>query len=299
MKANGFFHLRIVIVRLGYRDKMIWNIQGRNLDLTRRAQVMGILNVTPDSFSDGGHFTEHDTALVHARRMIAEGAAIIDIGGESSRPGALPVDAEEEIRRTIPVIRSLRAGWGGLISIDTTKSAVARAALAAGADIVNDISGLTADQEMPAVCAGSECGIVVMHMRGTPADMQENPSYADVVAEVGGFFQDRLEILRDSGISPARICFDPGIGFGKSLDHNLDLLRHIDALAPPGSPLLLGVSRKSLIGKLTGADLPADRDAATFALTSQARSKGIMLHRVHNVKGNLAALRATEGLLGV
>jgi dihydropteroate synthase len=156
MNANGFFHLRIAITRLRYPDKMIWNIQGRNLDLTRRAQIMGILNVTPDSFSDGGHFAAHDAALAHAREMISEGAAIIDIGGESTRPGALPVDADEEIRRTIPVIKSLRAEWDGLISIDTMKASVAEAALEAGADIVNDVSGLTADPEMAAVCAASD-----------------------------------------------------------------------------------------------------------------------------------------------
>ena len=297
MKANGFFHLLISFYWLSCRDKMIWNIQGRNLDLTRRAQIMGILNVTPDSFSDGGHFSAHDAALTHARKMIAEGAAIIDIGGESTRPGALPVDADEEIRRTIPVIQSLRAEWDGLISIDTMKASVAKAALDAGADIVNDVSGLTADPEMTAVCSGSDCGIVIMHMRGTPVDMQQNPSYTDVVAEVREYFQGRLNILKSHGISPARLCFDPGIGFGKTLEHNLALLRHLDEIAPSGFPLLLGVSRKSLIAKLAGAELPADRDAATFALTAMARTKGIMLHRVHDVKGNLAALRAAEGVM--
>lgn len=298
MNANGFFHLRIEIIRLNCGDMMIWNIQGRHLDLSRRAQIMGILNVTPDSFSDGGNFTGHETALAHARKMIAEGAAIIDIGGESTRPGAKPVDADEENRRTIPVIQSLRAEWDGLISIDTMKASVAQAALDAGADIVNDVTGLTADPEMAAVCAGSGCGIVIMHMRGTPADMQENPSYHDVVAEVREYLQSRLDVLKSHGISPARLCFDPGIGFGKSLDHNLALLRHLNELAPPEFPLLLGVSRKSVIAKLTGAELPSDRDAATCALTAMARMKGIMLHRVHDVKGNLAALRAAEGVLG-
>ncbi len=298
MKANGFFHLRISFFQLSCGDKMIWNIKGRNLDLTRRAQIMGILNVTPDSFSDGGHFSAHDAALAHARKMIAEGASIIDIGGESTRPGALPVDADEEIRRTIPVIQSLRAEWDGLISIDTMKAPVAQAALEAGADIVNDVSGLTTDPEMTTVCAASDCGIVIMHMRGTPADMQKNPSYTDVVAEVREYFKDRLDVLKTHGISPARLCFDPGIGFGKTLEHNLALLRHIDELAPSGFPLLLGVSRKSLIAKLTGADLPADRDAATFSFTAMARTKGIMLHRVHDVKGNLAALRIAEGVMG-
>jgi dihydropteroate synthase len=276
---------------------MIWKAASHNLDLSSQAQIMGILNVTPDSFSDGGKFSGHDAAMTHARRMIAEGASIIDIGGESTRPGASPVGAEEEMSRTIPVIRSLRAEWDGLISIDTTKAAVAEAALEARADIVNDVSGLTADPEMAAVCAAWDCGIVVMHMQGTPEDMQENPSYSDVVAEVTAFFRERLETLSHIGIDPARICFDPGIGFGKSLAHNLALLRNLERLAPPGHPLLLGVSRKSIIGKLTGPDLPADRDAATIALTAQARLKNIMLHRVHDVRGNLAALRVTEGIL--
>jgi dihydropteroate synthase len=287
-----------VLSRLVSGNKMIWKTSGRNLDLSTLAQVMGILNVTPDSFSDGGKFSGHDSAITHARSMIAEGAAIIDIGGESTRPGATPVGTEEEIRRTIPVIHSLRAEWDGLISIDTTKAAVAKAALEAGADIVNDVSGLTADPEMIPVCFASDCGIVIMHMQGTPTDMQENPSYSDVVEEVTAFFRERLNTLSAAGIDPARICFDPGIGFGKSLAHNVGLLRNLDELAPQGYPLLLGVSRKSFIGKLTGTGLPADRDAATIALTAQARMKGIMLHRVHDVRGNLAALRVTEGVHG-
>lgn len=273
---------------------MIWNIQGRPLDLSQHAQIMGILNVTPDSFSDGGLFSAKAAAIAQARKMIAEGAAMIDIGGQSTRPGAQPVEADEEILRTIPIIRSLRAEWGGLISIDTMKSSVAHAALEAGANIVNDVSGLTADPQMAKVCAKSDCGIIVMHMHGTPENMQENPSYTDVVAEIRAYFQERLECLKAHGISPTRLCFDPGIGFGKTLEHNLALLRHIHELAPPGFPLLLGISRKSLIGKLTGADLPADRDAATAAFTAMARSKGVMLHRVHDVKGNHAALRVAE-----
>ena len=165
------------------------------------------------------------------------------------------------------------------------------------ASAVSVVLEKTKKAALAAVCADSDGGIVIMHMRGTPADMQKNPSYSDVVAEVREFFDERLETLGKLGIAPARLCFDPGIGFGKTLEHNLALLRHIDELAPPGFPLLLGVSRKSLIAKLTGADLPADRDAATFALTSMARTKGIMLHRVHDVKGNLAALRVAEGVM--
>lgn len=275
---------------------MIWKTNGRNLDLSAQAQVMGILNTTPDSFSDGGKFDAPAAALGHARQMISEGAAIIDIGGESTRPGALAVSAEQEIRRTAATIRAIRSEWDGLISIDTTKSSVAREALAAGADIVNDVSGLTADPEMAAVCAASDCGIVIMHMQGTPADMQDTPTYSDVTEDVRRFFVDRLAYLTTLGIDPTRLCFDPGIGFGKTLEHNLALLQHLPALAPSGRPLLLGVSRKSFLAKITAAAELHERDAPTAALTALARSRGIMLHRVHDVKGNLAALRATEAL---
>lgn len=275
---------------------MIWKTNGHNLDLSAQAQVMGILNTTPDSFSDGGKFDAPAAALAHARQMISEGAAIIDIGGESTRPGALAVSAEQEIRRTAPTIRAIRSEWDGLISIDTTKSSVAREALAAGADIINDVSGLTADPEMAAVCATSDCGIVIMHMQGTPADMQDTPTYSDVTEDVRRFFVDRLAHLTTFDIDPTRLCFDPGIGFGKTLEHNLALLQHLPALAPSGRPLLLGVSRKSFLAKITAAAEPHERDAPTAALTALARSRGIMLHRVHDVKGNLAALRATEAL---
>jgi dihydropteroate synthase len=275
---------------------MIWKTNGRNLDLGTRSEVMGILNVTPDSFSDGGRFGAPSAALAHARQMISEGAAIIDVGGESTRPGALPVPAVEEIRRTAPVIRALRSEWDGLISIDTTKADVAREALAAGADIVNDVSGLTADPEMAAVCAASGCGIVIMHMQGTPADMQDAPEYTDVVAEIRDFFAARLADLTELGIAPERLCFDPGIGFGKSLQHNLALLRNLSSLPPAGRPLLLGISRKSFLARITAANEPPDRDAPTAALTALARTNGIMLHRVHNVKANLAALRAAEAI---
>jgi dihydropteroate synthase len=275
---------------------MIWNINGRILDLGTHGQIMGILNTTPDSFSDGGKFNAPAAALAHARQMISEGAAILDIGGESTRPGATPVSAGEEIRRTIPVIRAIRAEWDGLISIDTTKASVAREAIAAGADIVNDVSGLTADPEMATLCAGSACGIIIMHMQGTPSTMQDCPAYSDVIAEVRGFFANRLAQLADIGIAPSRLCFDPGIGFGKTLGHNLALLRNLPALAPTDRPLLLGVSRKSFLTKITAAAEPQDRDAPTAALTALARSRGIMLHRVHDVKANLAALRTAEAI---
>ena len=278
---------------------MFWKTRHATLDLSRHARVMGILNVTPDSFSDGGAHAAPATALTHARRMIAEGAAIIDIGGESTRPGATPVSADEEIARTAPVVAALRAEWCGLISIDTSKAAVAASALAAGADIVNDVSGLRADPGMAPLCASSGCGVVVMHMQGEPRTMQHAPHYTDVVAEVAAFFAARAAALTAAGIEPAAICYDPGIGFGKSPAHNLALLRALHHLGPPGRPLLLGISRKSFLAKLIGTDDPARRDSPTAALTMLARTQGIMLHRVHAVQPNLDAIRAAEAVLGV
>jgi len=259
---------------------------------------MGILNVTPDSFSDGGEHLGIPVALAHARRMIAEGAGVIDIGGESTRPGAEPVPLAEEIARTVPLVAALRAEWDGLISIDTSKAAVAEAALAAGADIVNDVSGLLADPEMAGVCADHCCGVVVMHMQGTPRSMQIAPHYSDVVAEVGEFFRERLRSLVAAGIDPEALCFDPGIGFGKTLEHNLALLRGLGELSAAGRPLLLGVSRKSFLGRILRTDDVDAREWPTVAITANAREKGVMLHRVHAVRPNFEALRMTEAILG-
>lgn len=278
---------------------MIWKTRRLVLDLSHRAQVMGILNVTPDSFSDGGAHFEVERAITHARQMIAEGVEIIDIGGESTRPGAAVVAVDEEIARTVPVIAALREEWGGLISIDTSKAAVAEAAIAAGADIVNDVSGLLADPEMTSTCARSGCGVVVMHMQGSPQTMQKSPSYRDVVAEVRVFFEERFTTLTAAGIDPLALCFDPGIGFGKSVDHNLALLRALGEISVVGRPLLLGVSRKSFIGKILGSDDLSAREWPTVAITSSAREKGVMLHRVHAVRPNLEALRMTEAILGI
>ncbi|MGL5018945.1 MAG: dihydropteroate synthase [Luteolibacter sp.] len=277
---------------------MIWKTRRGILELTHRGQVMGILNVTPDSFSDGGEYLETAGAMEHARRMIGEGAAIIDIGGESTRPGAAAVSAADEIARTVPVVAALRQEWDGLISIDTSKAVVAEAALAAGADIVNDVSGLLADPEMVAVCAKYRCGVVVMHMQGNPRTMQIAPCYANVVVEVRGFFEERWQALVGAGIDPAALCFDPGIGFGKTLEHNLELLRGLGELSVAGRPLLLGVSRKSFLGRILGTtDLEA-REWPTVAITASAREKGVMLHRVHSVRPNVEALRMTEAILG-
>ena len=277
---------------------MIWRTRRAALDLSRRARVMGILNVTPDSFSDGGSHFGIEAALAHAREMIVQGVDIIDVGGESTRPGSLPVPADEETKRTAPVIRALRAEWEGLISIDTSKAAVAKAAIESGADIVNDVSGLRADPQMADVCATSRCGVVVMHMQGTPQNMQVAPHYADVVSEVADFFKERMASLTAQGIAPENICVDPGIGFGKTLDQNIALLKALNKIAPAGRPLLLGVSRKSCIaGMLESTDIK-ERDWPTVAITSWARQQGAMLHRVHEVRPNLQALRMTEAIMG-
>ena len=276
---------------------MIWRTRRGALDLTRRARVMGILNVTPDSFSDGGSHFGIDAAMAHAREMIAQGVDIIDIGGESTRPGSLPVPADEETMRTAPVIQALRAEWDGLISIDTSKATVAKAAIECGADIVNDVSGLRADPQMADVCATSRCGVVVMHMQGTPQNMQVAPHYTEVVSEVADFFNERMASLAAQSIDPVNICVDPGIGFGKTLDQNIALLRALNRIAPAGRPLLLGVSRKSCIaGMLESTDIK-ERDWPTVAITSWARQQGTMLHRVHEVRSNLQALRMTEAIM--
>jgi dihydropteroate synthase len=284
---------------LGQADtsSLKWRVRGRELDLSREGIMMGILNVTPDSFSDGGLYLGVEGAMVHARQMIAEGAGILDIGGESTRPGAAEVTVAEEIERTIPVIRALRQEWDGLISIDTSKSEVAAEALAAGADIVNDITGLTGDEAMAGVCRESRCGVVVMHMQGTPRDMQIAPVYSDVVAEIRAFFEERLQNLTELGLDAETLCFDPGIGFGKTLAHNLELLANLGQLAPEGHPLLLGVSRKSFIGRILNSTSPQDRDAPTVAITANARMAGVMIHRVHAVRANLEAVRMTEAIL--
>lgn len=263
---------------------------------------MGILNVTPDSFSDGGESNTMELAVKRAGEMRDDGALIIDIGGESTRPGAAVVSVEEEMARVVPVIRGLRERRefdGVYISVDTSKAAVARAAIEAGADIVNDVTGCTADAEMIGVCAEEGVGVVVMHMQGTPETMQDNPSYEDVRREVQGFFAERLETLVEAGVDAECVCFDPGIGFGKSDGHNLSLLANINEISVGGRPVLLGVSRKSLFGRLLGIKSPQERDAATVAVTTLARRCGCMLHRVHEVRGNHDALRMTEQLMGV
>lgn len=276
---------------------MLWQLPRQTLDLTDKGAVMGILNVTPDSFSDGGQHIAIDTAVAHAHRMIDQGAAIIDIGGESTRPGAPAVPADVEMARTIPVIEQLRAQSDVLISIDTSKAAVARAATAAGADIINDVSGLTADPDMLPLCSETNAGIVIMHMQGTPRTMQQNPTYNDVVSDIRSFFNRQLLACEAAHIASERIIFDPGIGFGKTLAHNLALLRNLDQLSASGRPLLVGASLKSFIGKILHSEHIDDRAWPTVALTAYTRQSSARIFRVHEVQDNVDALRMTEAML--
>ena len=280
---------------------MIWRTKTRTFDLAARGLIMGVLNVTADSFSDGGQFLTLENAVAHAQRLAAEGAEIIDIGGESTRPGAEPVSEAEEMRRVIPVIERLSAinhqpSTFPALSIDTMKPAVARAALACGAEIVNDVSGLR-DPAMREVVRASGAGAIAMHMQGTPRDMQHAPEYENVVAEIREFFRQTFTACLASGIDPMRLAFDPGIGFGKTFAHNLALLRNLDSMRVESRPLVLGVSRKSFIGKALGLAHPADREWPTVALTSYGRTRGARVFRVHDVRPNVEALRMTEAIL--
>lgn len=282
---------------------MLWETPLHTFDLRRRAVIMGVVNVTTDSFSDGGQFIDVDAAVTHALELAAEGAGIIDVGGESTRPGAEPVSEEEELRRVIPVIERLARHSASqpaltrfLVSIDTMKPVVARAAMAAGAAIINDVSGLR-DPAMIDVARETGAGVIAMHMQGTPGDMQKAPHYEDVCAEVREFFRQTYDRCLACGMIAARIAFDPGIGFGKALAHNLALLRNLASMRVAGRPLVLGVSRKSFIGKVLGTAALEDREWPTVALTSYGRTQGANVIRVHAVRRNVEALRMTEAIL--
>jgi dihydropteroate synthase len=275
---------------------MFWKVSPRTLDLSKRALLMGVLNVTPDSFSDGGRWVDAEGAIAAGLAMAAEGADLLDVGGESSRPGAEPVSPAEELRRVLPVIEALAAQSPCLISVDTSKPEVAREALRHGASVVNDITGLR-QAPMRRVLLESGAGAIAMHMQGSPATMQAAPAYGDVVAEVGAFLKESLRLCVAEGIAPEQLLFDPGIGFGKTVGHNLLLLSHLDSLRAAGRPVALGVSRKSFLGALTGSPALEDRAWPTVALTSFARSRGAVLIRVHEVRANAEALRMTEAIL--
>jgi dihydropteroate synthase len=275
---------------------MLWSTRTRTFDLSRRGLIMGVLNVTPDSFSDGGQWVDFEAAVAHGLEMAAHGADILDVGGESTRPGAEPVPETEELRRVVPVIERLSQESDAVISIDTMKPSVARAAVAAGAAIVNDITGLRSP-EMRAIVRDTGAAGIAMHMQGEPRTMQADPHYSDVCNEIRDFFRQVFEACLTSGIEPMRLAFDPGIGFGKTLAHNLALLGNLESLRIGERPFVVGVSRKSFIGKILGSTEITDREWPTVALTSYLRERGASVFRVHDVKPNSHALRMTEAML--
>ena len=259
---------------------------------------MGILNVTPDSFSDAGRYLHPDKALAHASDLVDQGADIVDFGGESTRPGASPVSAGEEADRVLPVIEAFLAEFPEVpVSIDTSKASVARAAVRAGARIINDVTGLTGDPEMIHVAASTGAGIVVMHMRGRPQTMQRAPRYRDVLREVRAFLLCQGRRAIEAGLAKECLAFDPGLGFGKTLDHNLQILKHLGAFGFWQRPVLLGASKKSFIGKVLQSDCLATRKWPTVALTSYAIEQGARIIRVHDVRPNVQAARMTEAIL--
>lgn len=267
------------------------------LDLSSRTHIMGILNVTPDSFSDGGRYTDSEKALQHAREMIAAGADILDIGGESTRPGAQPVSDAEELARIIPIIERLAAETSVPLSVDTYKSAVARKALAAGASIVNDISGLRFSPDMAQVAADAGAGIVIMHIKGTPRDMQQNPVYDDVVTEVMAYLEEGIELAVKAGVDQEKILIDPGIGFGKTLEHNLMLLRRLDEFRVLGRPILLGTSRKKFIGTVLDIPVPEERVDGTAATVALGIERGAQIVRVHDVARMKQVARMMDAII--
>lgn len=273
-----------------------WSVRGHRLDNSDHTLVIGVLNVTPDSFSDGGRYLDHEAAVAHGLEMWAQGADLIDVGGESTRPGASDVHAGEEAARVVPVIADLVA-HGVLTSVDTAKAAVAALAVEAGAVAINDVTALS-DPAMATVAAATECGVVLMHMQGTPRTMQADPHYRDVVAEVKEYLLRRVDHAVAAGIAPDRICLDPGIGFGKNLEHNLDLLGSgVAALAGLGHPVLVGASRKSFLEKVLGPIPAAERDTATVAAHTLAIAFGAAGLRVHNVVEGLRSARIADAIV--
>lgn len=269
--------------------------RGKTLTLGTNTHVMGILNVTPDSFSDGGNYLDVQQAIVHAETMVAEGATLIDIGGESSRPGASPVSVNEELARVLPVVRALADTVDVLLSIDTYKAEVARRALEAGAHVVNDITALCSDPNMAATIAEMDAGVVLMHMKGTPRTMQHAPEYNDVVNEVCAWLKKKIQNAEAQGIAPERIIIDPGIGFGKTTKHNLELLKRLSEFRALKKPLLIGTSRKSFIGKILAVPV-TERVEGTAATVCWAIAHGADIVRVHDVKANVRAAQMTDAL---
>jgi dihydropteroate synthase len=260
-----------------------------------RPSVMGVVNVTPDSFSDGGVHLAADDAVAAARRMVDEGAAIVDVGGESTRPGSDGVDADEELRRVVPVLEALD---GVPVSIDTSKAAVARRALALGAELVNDVTALRGDPELAVVVADADAYLCLMHMRGEPRTMQTSPSYDDVVSDVKAFLEERLAFAVAAGVAEENVCLDPGIGFGKTVEHNFELIRRLDELVAIGRPLLVGFSRKSSLGRIMGdAHATTGTTAASLGVAVVAYERGATILRAHDVREHVEALAAARAVV--
>lgn len=276
----------------------VWQVRARSLEFDHAPLLMGIVNATPDSFSDGGSFLAPEAAVDHALRLVAEGADIIDVGGESTRPGAEPVSAAEEIRRVIPVVRRIAELSRVILSIDTTKAEVARESIAAGAQIVNDISGLTFDPRMTQVCADTGVGVVCMHIRGTPQTMQHDPRYDDVVGEVRDFLAGRLAELAAEGIPCERVAVDPGIGFGKTSEHNIEILRHVSRFRELGRPVCIGHSRKRFLKRLLGRPVD-ERLFATVGVAVAVALQGADILRIHDVAAVHDAIAACRALFRV
>jgi dihydropteroate synthase len=258
-------------------------------------KLMGVVNVTPDSFSDGGLYLDSDAAVAHGEKLLRDGASILDVGGESTRPGAVEVDEAEELHRTEPVVAVLSSET--TVSIDTSKLAVAEAAIDAGASIVNDVTALRRDPEMAVLCADRGVGVVLMHMPGNPRTMQDNPTYEDVVDEIKAFLDERIEVAVAAGVEEERIWLDPGIGFGKTVEHNLDLLRRLAELRKLGRPLVIGTSRKSFIGRIDGSEVD-ERLGGSIASSVLAAAEGADVLRVHDVAETAQAMRVAEAILG-
>lgn len=274
--------------------KLIWSRY--SLDLGRKTHIMGILNITPDSFSDGGRHFDLSRAVDHALQMADEGADIIDIGGESTRPGSDPVSLDEEIRRTVPVIRAIAQRVSVPLSIDTYKAEVAKQALDAGAAIVNDISGLRFDPEMPKIVAAYKVPVVVMHIKGTPKNMQTSPSYTALIPEIIDYFRECISIATKAGISEEMIILDPGIGFGKTFEHNLQILNRLTEFSVLGKPLLVGPSRKAFIGKILAGAPPSERLEGTAAAVTASILHGAHIVRVHDVKEMARVARVADAI---
>jgi dihydropteroate synthase len=261
-----------------------WNLPDCTLEIGRRPLVMGIVNVTPDSFSDGGRFAAADPAVAHALELALQGADLLDIGGESTRPGAAPVPLEEELRRVVPVVQALAARTSIPLSVDTSKAEVARCCLERGARIINDVTALTGDPDMVSVARDYRAGVVLMHMQGTPATMQAEPYYQDVVGDLSRFFRERLDTLTAAGLDPTHMAIDPGIGFGKTVEHNLDLLARLDAFRALGRPLCLGVSRKGFIGRILDRPIEGRLAGSLAAVCYAMAHDAIQVVRVHDVR---------------